>query len=326
MSKSKITSICYHYLKRKDIFNRIWGHDIDLFKKHMDFLNKKYKPISIKLLRNYIQNKTNLPNNCSIITFDDGLKEHSEIIGPYLSSLGISAVFNVCTDTLLKREPVIPQIIHFGTAYFGIREFVNIVEKHIKNHSLYQSYFDFMGNIKTKTPLEINDRLKLFFNKKGDHINKLCFMRYIWHNELVKIDPFIMDKIFMNIEDVKKLIFQGHTIGLHTASHIQISNGQVTDEFIEKEIINAKKDLENILNIPIDCFAYPFGSINDVINNKSMVKTLKTLGFNFIFTTFFDGDVNFRAESIGRYLTQSDDSVSILESKLWTYEISNNYK
>ena len=134
---SSLTSVCYHYIARADQFRRIWGHGFELFKKHLDFYKKNYKFVSAEDIKN-----KNLDGNCLLLTFDDGLKEHSKIIAPYLESLGIKAVFSV-PSCILVDEPNTPQIIHFGTAYYGVRKFYSFVEEELMKY--YPNRINFLA-------------------------------------------------------------------------------------------------------------------------------------------------------------------------------------
>lgn len=323
-SKTKVSLICYHYIKRDDEFQRIWAHDFKLFKTHIDYLKENYPPISLEQLELALNNKLVLPPKCSIITFDDGLKEHVRV-GEYLTQNKISAVFNVCGDVILKRKAVIVQTIHFGTAFFGVKKFAIMIEKYIQDESIKAKYRDLISNIEDRDIMTVHSSIKNFFNKNSEHYLILDTMRMFWKNELEKVTPGIFDRVFMDVEDLKYLISIGHSIGLHTASHISFKHSKEEDLF-KKEIIDPKKSLEEILNYEIKCFAYPFGKEDDILESNQYYSKFREVGFDYIFTTYYDNIPSLRPQNLGRYLTQSGDSLEDLESNLWSYEISYNHK
>lgn len=323
---SRLTLICYHYIKRHDEFKRIWGHDFDLFKKHINYFLREWKPISVNDLNLAFKGDLLLPPKCSLLTFDDGLKEHSTIIAPYLNSLGIKAVFNICTNTVLKKEPTISQTIHFGTAYFGIREFSRMIVSYINDDVMRSDYLRLLEKKQSEGIRELNTGIKIFFNKSHKQRVSQKLMENFWHIELEKIAPDIFDRVFMNETDINKLVSLGHTVGIHTASHAHVTDNCFDQEFIQTEIIEAKRGLEKISNTFIDCFAYPFGNKDDSLLKERNILKLKSTGLDNIFTTYFDGDTHCRRGNLGRYLSQSQDTVDVLKSNLWSYEIGNNYK
>jgi len=79
------------------------------------------------------------------------------------------------------------------------------------------------------------------------------------------ISPYCMP---MTWEQVKILKDQSHTIGGHTLSHVCMSS--VSDEvYLNEQIVETNKILQDILGEKADWFAYPFGNI-DSIDTRSM--------------------------------------------------------
>lgn len=63
------------------------------------------------------------------------------------------------------------------------------------------------------------------------------------------------------------------TIGFHTKNHFAMKN--LSEQELLEEVVEAKKELENLLNIEIKHFSYPFGS-RDEVGEKEM-KYIKNL-------------------------------------------------
>ena len=65
----------------------------------------------------------------------------------------------------------------------------------------------------------------------------------------------------LSLEDLKFLINNGHTIGCHTASHLDLS--KIKDlEQLNHEIIASADFLEKELEIPIEHFSFGFGNVS----------------------------------------------------------------
>lgn len=72
---------------------------------------------------------------------------------------------------------------------------------------------------------------------------------------------------WLSIDDLST-IAENHEIGAHTISHCNLT--ETTLSKAQHEIIESKKQLEQILNVNIDCFCYPNGKYNEDI--KTLVK------------------------------------------------------
>ena len=66
----------------------------------------------------------------------------------------------------------------------------------------------------------------------------------------------------MSWDDVKSLSVQGHSIGAHSKTHPKLID--LKKDELEDEIVVSTQRIENILNINIDTFAFPFGTTNVV--------------------------------------------------------------
>lgn len=67
----------------------------------------------------------------------------------------------------------------------------------------------------------------------------------------------------MNWREIRQLLDQGHTIGAHTVNHRRLS--EITNEDdLRYEIEKSGDQLQKILNVDIEHFAYPFGDIGSI--------------------------------------------------------------
>lgn len=65
---------------------------------------------------------------------------------------------------------------------------------------------------------------------------------------------------WMSWEQVRELADQGFEIGAHTMTHVDL--GQVEGAAARWEIDESRRQLEGVLQKPVDLFAYPFGGAN----------------------------------------------------------------
>lgn len=81
---------------------------------------------------------------------------------------------------------------------------------------------------------------------------------------------------YMTKNQIKKLSQSGHTIGLHTWDHTAVT--RYTESDWNKELIRPRKQLECLINKPVNYFSYPFG-----LWNQKAISKLKSENFKLAF-------------------------------------------
>jgi len=83
--------------------------------------------------------------------------------------------------------------------------------------------------------------------------------RHHFHATFYLVTGYIsMSHAFMNWDQIKGLMKQGHWIGSHTYRHTAV--GSLSGSALKREIVAAKTKLENGLGISVTTFSYPYGS------------------------------------------------------------------
>lgn len=78
---------------------------------------------------------------------------------------------------------------------------------------------------------------------------------------------------YMTTAELREMAAAGMTIGGHSRSHPYL--GKITDQAaLEKEIVQSKKVIEDVIGARVDFFAYPFGQYNDHI-----IEMVKSAGY-----------------------------------------------
>jgi len=80
---------------------------------------------------------------------------------------------------------------------------------------------------------------------------------------------FVGKEEFLNEKQLKEMMAQNITVGSHSKLHKYLPD--LTTKELEDEIVNSKKDLEDLLGGEVKFFAYPIGGFNDEI--KDIVKS-----------------------------------------------------
>lgn len=320
--KTNLLCLCYHYLQRTDDFYRVWGSSYQDFKDHVAFLQKTFPPISLEQLTAFIQSEDTLPGRCSYISFDDGLKEHASFFAPYLAEKGISATFFPPT-CILENTMSSVQIVHIMTAKYGIKSFFRYVEEYFSITKL--SWNDYFGHITfyNTSILEVYSQIKhvLYYVLPVEKTELLLQSLYV--HVLKKDYSEIMNVIHCNEKDIQDISAMGHSIGVHTHSHISFTNTIITDDMWYKEIVKPKSILEDVIQKPITSFAFPFGGTKQAFDFSLWEKKLLESGFTVAFNTYkqYKGDKTFDPMWIERYAIQSQDIGDSWMSNAFVYQL-----
>ena len=81
------------------------------------------------------------------------------------------------------------------------------------------------------------------------------------------LDKGISQRPLMNRSEVQKWLNLELDIGAHTQTHPFLE--ELSEQQSQEEIFNCKADLENIFNVSIKDFCYPFGQFNESLVNMT---------------------------------------------------------
>ena len=83
-------------------------------------------------------------------------------------------------------------------------------------------------------------------------------------------------KNYMTKEQIAQLAKSGHTVGLHSWDHTMVTKYKDSDW--QKQLVNPKKELERIIGMPVEYWAYP----NGVYDHKAAEELSKYFKLSFI--------------------------------------------
>jgi len=216
-----------------------------------------------------------------------------------------------------------PQIVHFLTAKYGIRNLNETMEKYFDVTGM--QFSDFFEKDKSKLPLmEFYKYLKkvLFYKLPVEKTELL--LNKIYEEVLKKDDPDILSKVYMNKDDLKKIKSMGHEIGCHTYSHPIFTRLDLNDDIWFNEIIRAKKIIESIIDDRIISFSYPYNNNREEFDYFGWRDRLRNTGFELAFNTYnrkgaWQGE--FDPYWVKRYSVQSGDDFNEIKNNAFIYQI-----
>ena len=311
-------ALCYHYIRpdENDSFPRILGTKITQFENQIKMLKKNFKMISLDDVLKFSYEKSifNNEKHRLLVTFDDGLFDHYNA-AKVLDRNGVKGTFFIPTCILKEKLPANPMIIHYSIALCGLEQFLDTFRDALKHFELSVSEFNVTYERQKDSVWEKIDEIKSIFKYKLDYKKSRRLLLYIYENLLLPNFPNILKKIHVDKDQIKEMIEMGHTIGVHTHTHISVAATKLSEDDFYNEIIFPKKYLEKEFNISVHAFSYPFGERKDYLSSMKLLN--KTKEYKLAFTV--EEIVNFDNTSpleIGRYQPHSNDNVITLKNTL----------
>lgn len=314
-------SLCYHYIrktKKSDPFPRLLGNSVNDFFKHIKMLRKNYEIIQLDEARDFLYSKFILKSKRlgMLFTFDDGLSDHY-LAGQILSNYRIKGVFFIPTCILKDKLPANPTIIHYSLAIYGINRFLKSYHFALEKFNLD---FDKYG-IKFKKciddPWVVIGIIKNTFKYILSYSLSRNVLLHIYNNLLVKDYPNALNIMHMKLEQIRDLLNMGHSIGVHSHSHISVAAVDLNKFEFQNEIVMPKKYLENTFGITIYAISYPFGEKKDCFTAQALLSRTKEYSMAFS----IENKLNMKDTSpleLGRYMLKSTDDENKLKEVIET--------
>ena len=100
-NRKKVTILCYHSVTEQRNAKLDDPHQLhlplELFCKHLDYLQRHYRLISLREYARARRENIKLPNNVAILTFDDGARNFFTVVAPLLLKTKIPATSFIVT-------------------------------------------------------------------------------------------------------------------------------------------------------------------------------------------------------------------------------------
>ena len=313
----KFLSLCYHYIRKdNNKFPRILGNSESDFRKHLKFLKNKFKILSLEEVLDFYY-KGCIPRGSKpgmLITFDDGLSDHY-LAAKILRENKVKGVFFLPTCILKDRLPANPTIIHYCIAEFGIGNFLQSYENALKYNRLALSKHKIIFQKGLGNPDETIKKIKHTFKYKFNHILSRKILLRIYKQLMLKKYPNAMNLMHLDKKQVKKMLKMGHSVGVHTHTHISVGSCNLSKKDFEKEIIYPGKVIKNELKISARSLSYPFGDVKDCLDAENFLKKTKRYALAFTVKEI-SNNINTSPFELGRYMPLSTDNTQKLDSVL----------
>jgi peptidoglycan/xylan/chitin deacetylase (PgdA/CDA1 family) len=190
-----------------------------------------------------------LPQNCAMITFDDGYRDNHDVVLPILRRLGAKAVFFVATSYINDRRVFWWELVNHALAA-SPRPLITLKHPHRIDLALADQ---------AQRRASVAMLLRLLKAEAG-----LDMDRFIADLYAAAGVPFgatqerdFAERMLMTWDHVRALAAAGLDVQSHSYAHRVLHT--LTPDQARGDLLRARLDLEGALNRPIRALAYPTG-------------------------------------------------------------------
>jgi peptidoglycan/xylan/chitin deacetylase (PgdA/CDA1 family) len=266
----------YHYVlpeKEQNSRKGIVSLNPKEFERQLDFLEDNFEIINPQ---QFIQLKQTKKPKC-LLTFDDGTKDHFNVIFPILKKRGLKGVFFVLTGPLEGYYPT-AFLIHELLGLLSEHVFLKKLEAHIKTLGLTHIL---KPNLKQHPYIyeHIKERRTIKYLLNFGLTRDLA--REFVIQELEKFSFNIhteLKKRFLVREEILKMQAEGMVIGNH--GHYHQSLPTMDKDMIELEIMASHYHLKDLLKLSPSWYVLPFGGqLGEFEKLNLVIRKIKQLGY-----------------------------------------------
>ena len=307
--------LCYHYIRpplERDPHPEILGNSEAAFREHLDMLSKHFEIITPdEAVRfSHAQTPPRFDRPGVLITFDDGLSDHHRA-ARILAEHGLRALFFLPTCVLADLEPANPTVIHYGLATHRISGFLDSYHRALDGLGIqcdrYRIAYDRARDAAWPTIRRIKATLKYTLSSSEAR----AVLLHIYRNLLLPENPDMLRAMHLSHDQVREMLNMGHSIGVHSHTHLSVSAARLSDEAFTREIISPQRYLESEFSTEVFALSYPFGGPRDCLTAEELQAV--TDGYQLAFTV--QEILNTRSTSafeLGRYMPLSTDDADDL--------------
>jgi peptidoglycan/xylan/chitin deacetylase (PgdA/CDA1 family) len=283
-----LTVVMYHYVRdtERTRFPDIKALSVGEFQGQLDYLQQHYVFVGIEDVIAALEGNTDrLPPNSVLLTFDDGLRDHYDIVFPILGERGIRGVFFPPAMPMVERRILDVNKIQFVLSREkNPRNLIEAINKAVTENrdrfsldapeeywARYAENFRFDSAevifvkrmIQRALPRELRSEL----------IGAL-FERHVTEDEQA-----FAEELYLSVEQLREMASEGMSIGSHGYSHCwmdSLSRKEQRDE------ISLSLDFLKTVGVSDQDWAmcYPYGAFND-----DLVRVVEEMGCRLGFTT-----------------------------------------
>lgn len=253
-------------------YHRVGSYDLDThrlaitaedFLAHMRHLADQYAVMPLEDLCERL-GSSSLPSRAVAVTLDDGYLDNLTIVAPILADLGISATFFVTTERLDERH----------------EHWWDVLELIMTSTADRSPALDLNGDgtdvrvVTTQSDLVSVHKalIEQIYDSSIDQRRQILERVIRWSG----LEPRARETHRrMTADEIRTLAAKPYaSIGAHSVHHLNLPGQPL--EVQRNEVVRCKRTLEELIDRPVACFAYPYGEFN-----HDLVRVVRDAGFQY---------------------------------------------
>ena len=279
-------AIAYHYVRDlpQTKYPNIKGILVDTFRRQVDALAERYEMASLESASAFLEGRYQPQRDLCLLTFDDGLKEHSTEVTPILAERGIQGLFFLPTICLEEHRVVLVHKNHFLMAAMGFESF---------RDAFLDQLTAMRPDLETDVDIEQARRTYRFDNQPVAEFKYLLNFRLeaalrgeildALFTEHLGDERAFAEELYINWDEARAMQDAGMLMGGHSHCHIALATLDRASQRTDLETCDRliRHRLQPQHQWP---FCYPYGNPVDSFNEVT-VEALGDLKFSCAFTT-----------------------------------------
>jgi len=270
--------LMYHSINKNGDYN---GLTIHQFKKQLDYFKHHWDIMTRKEFLKCLQTGNN--NDNVVLTFDDGLSCHYDIVYPILKERGLFGVFFASTGQYEKNKLLNVHRTHYLLDRYNSKKIFEYASKLVTTEMVNEKRIEEYNEevYKDQNNSEFDYKTKRLLNYYLKPMWKDQILDIVMGSVAFNLEQHIANEFYMSLKQMKKMSEDGMLIGSHTISHPLLS--ELNEEQQEREIIGCHAFLKEYLKLNYGLFAYPYGGKSSFnATTKCILHDYKDIDYSFI--------------------------------------------
>ena len=259
----------YHYTRDlvHSRYPEIKGLDVNLFKQQIDFFCSNFSPVTMEQVIDSVYNKTPLPQNAILLTFDDGYIDNYTYAFPILEEAGIQGSFFIPGKTFAEHKLLDVNKIHYILASGNIKLLMKDV---LERMDFYRgNEFQFPENDILLNEYAVANR---FDSKEVIFVKRMlqtvlpeslrtCIASELFSKYVGVSEEQLAYELYMTEEQIATLKRHGMFIGIHGYDHYWL--GKLSIGQLHQDISAALDVMDKYIDKSRWVMNYPYGNYNE---------------------------------------------------------------
>ena len=274
----RLRVVAYHYVRdtSRTRFPRLAACGVDRFRRQIDRLAADHELTTLERALAFLTGGYRPARDLVLLTFDDGLKEHADVVTPLLAERGIEGVFFLTTSCLdghvaaVHKSHLLMADLEFSAyrAAFMRRLESYGIDVHVPHEVAERTY-------RWDTPQVAQFKYLLNFCLDTVLRNRVLDGLFVDH---FGSEAAMARELYLDWDDARAMQASGMVIGGHTHTHLALAHQE--RQVQKRELATCLERLRARLgDHPHWPLAYPYGSSSDVTGGL-----VREAGFTCAFT------------------------------------------